>query len=442
MKYIITIFWLFQLLLFMTGCYDDLVSVQNAPADVYAGDIAHKWLDMELKLIKAPGSGFTPPVASRALGYTGLTLYESVVPGMEGYQSLRFPLKMSVNLPKIRYSQEYHWGLSANAAMAQIIRQLYDNASEENLAAIDALEQEQRTAMVQSVADTAIANRSEAFGRTVADAIYLWSSVDGGHMGYAKNTDPNYVPPVGPGLWVPTSAAFPQPVQPYWGRNRAFVPENLQPPCLPSAPREFSTDVASAFYQDALRVYEVSISLTQGQKDIALFWADGGGTLTPPGHSMSIARQVLVKENAGLGRTAEVYAKVGMAVSDAFVSCWKGKYLYNVLRPVTFIRQYIDEDWSPFITTPSFPEYCSGHSTQSGASIQVLTDLFGDNYTFTDRTHEGTYAPRTFTSFMEAGQEATVSRLYGGIHYEPSNDRGLVSGIEIGKNISNIAFKK
>ncbi len=97
---------------------------------------------------------------------------------------------------------------------------------------------------------------------------------------------------------------------------------------------------------------------------------------------------MLRKENADLAKSAEVYARVGIAVADGFIGNWQTKYQYDLLRPVTYIQKFIDPKWQPLLITPPFPEYPSGHSTQSGAAEIVLSQTFGDAYAFTDATHE------------------------------------------------------
>ncbi|MGH9118043.1 MAG: vanadium-dependent haloperoxidase [Acidimicrobiales bacterium] len=163
--------------------------------------------------------------------------------------------------------------------------------------------------------------------------------------------------------------------------------------------------------------------------------------MTPPGHSCAIAGQVLERENASLMRAAETFAKVGIAVNDAFISCWNAKYVYNLLRPVTYLQANVDAGWLPILTTPPFPEYPSGHSVQSGAAFQVLADLFGDDYRFVDRSNDDRRLPRRrFDSFTAAADEAGISRLYGGIHYRTAIERGLVQGRTIGAAVTARPF--
>jgi membrane-associated phospholipid phosphatase len=176
------------------------------------------------------------------------------------------------------------------------------------------------------------------------------------------------------------------------------------------------------------------------QKTIADFWSDGAGaTGTPPGHWIAIVSQIARKDVLSLAEAAEAYSRVGIALHDAFIGSWNTKYTYNLLRPVTYVNGNIDVNWMPYIVTPNFPSYPSGHSMQSSAAAYVLTEMFGVKQ-FTDTTHIDhglvpSPKPRTFNSFYEAAAEAAVSRLYGGIHFSFDNDDGLASGECIGRTI-------
>jgi hypothetical protein len=150
---------------------------------------------------------------------------------------------------------------------------------------------------------------------------------------------------------------------------------------------------------------------------------------------MQVARTL----DVSLAAAAGAYAKTGIAVADAFIACWNTKYLYNLLRPVTYIRNLVDPAWTPLLVTPPFPEYTSGRAVQSGAAAQVLTDLFGE-VAFVDRTHESRGLPaRSFRSFHEGADEAAVSRLYGGIHFRAAIERGLEQGRSTSRHVSTLA---
>lgn len=406
-------------------------------------EVVMAWFDLQLKLVKET-PGFTPPVAARSFGYAGVALYETVVPGMEGYQSLVGQLNELIALPQPDSGMDYHWPTAANSALATINRHLFPTASEENLAAIEALYNQSASQFEAEIAPD-LFQRSDLWGRMIADAVYMWSMNDGGHEGYRRNFPADYVPPAGKGLWLPTppSGGDPQPaLQPYWGDNRPFV-LNAGNQCAPPAPESYSELPEATFYLEAQEVYQTVNNLTAEQLEIAKFWSDDPGvTATPGGHSVSILTQVLRQEHAGLGLAAEAYARMGIALADAFIGCWNIKYQYNLLRPVTYIQKLWNAEWMPILNTPPFPEYPSGHSVQSGAAAAVLTALFGDHYAFVDRTHEDRgFAPRSFNSFNEFAQEAAVSRLYGGIHYRMAIELGLEQGACIGAQVNTLTFK-
>ena len=434
---------LFLLLPLLISCQ---TAAKQQATNEFPSDLATEWFDLELKLIRET-PGFTPPVASRALGYSGVALYESVVAGMPENNSLVGQLHDLESLPQPEEGEVYYWPAAANRAMATILRALYPTAKPENLAAINALESKY-SAQYKEAAGEEIFDRSVAYGTSVADAVFAWSKNDGGHEGYAANFPDSYLPPAGDGLWVSTPPGYQAALQPYWNNNRPFV-LNTEEDCLAPPPTDYSEAEDAPFYAEAMEVYTAVQNLTPEEEAIALFWADDPGTtFTPPGHSISIASIALRQEEADLAMAAETYARVGMAVADAFIGCWHAKYTYNLIRPITYIQNYIDPDWNtPNITdpviTPPFPEYTSGHSVQSGAASAVLTALFGDNYHFTDDTHVNRgLAARTFDSFNDFADEAAISRLYGGIHYRPAIELGVDQGKCIGEQVNALAWKQ
>lgn len=379
-----------------------------ASAYAYGADVASAWFDLALDLVRTT-PGFTPPVASRAFGYAGVTLYRSVHGHRHG---------------------DHHWPTVANSALATTMRSHFPTTSSANLASIDALEA-RFDAEARALLTRHTYRRSVARGTDVARRMFARSQSDGGHEGYLRNF-PAYTPPAGPGAWVPTPPAFQSALQPTWGGNRPFALRSARH-CAPGPPPRYSEQPGSGFYREAHECYTAVTDLTPEQEAIALFWSDDPGqTVTPPGHSISILTQVIRRLDVSLARAAQAYAGVGIAVADAFIACWATKYRYNLLRPVTYIRNFIDPDWMPLLTTPPFPEYTSGHSVQSAAAAQVMTALFGD-VAFTDHTHDARgLAARSFESFREAAEEAAISRLLGGIHFRAAIDRGLRQGACVG----------
>jgi hypothetical protein len=431
-------------LLFLPACKDDKI-FKDGPEE-YESQVAYDYIDLQLKLTQQT-AGYTPPVAARAFGYTGLGLYEALHHGMEGYTSMEGQVQgLAIGaLPTAENKKKHHWGEVANAVLADMLRGFYSTASPANLATIDSLENAYKTVFADEVSDKEF-ELSEKLGKDVAAGIIAYANTDGQAEGYSTNYPTTYTPPVGPGLWRPTPPAFRSALQPYWGNVRTFLASSVSGSTLPvPAPAFNDTDTASAFYNEMEEVYYTVNGLTTEQRTIAKYWSDDpGATCTPPGHSVSIMKYVLIQEGAKLGTTAEAYARMGMAVHDAFVSCWKAKFIYNYIRPISAIQDILDSNWVSILTTPPFPEYPSGHSVQSGAACAVLTAMFGPNYQFTDRTHESRSdidgTPRTFASFEAFAGEAAESRLYGGIHFRSAIANGLGQGVTIGNNVMSLTF--
>ena len=417
----------------------ELAAPTSLATSTYSAEVATKWADMELRLIRN-GTGFSPPVAARALGYAGVALYGAVQPGIAGSQSLAGQLTGLNTLPQPEAGQLYNWAVAANAAQALMAKSLFGNATTAQRTSLDSLE----TALNAAYLTATGFDRSVQFGRAVAQAVFAWSRTDGGHEGYLSNQPAGYVPPTGAGLWVPaSSAASARALLPYWGQNRPFVPADAAL-AMPALPYLYSAQPGSAYYAQVQEVYTTGRNLTAAQRAIALYWADGSQTITPPGHSISIAGIVLRARQATLALAAEAYARVGIAAADAFIGCWKCKYQFNWQRPDAAVQALIDPTWQPLIATPPFPEFVSGHSSQSGAVAQVLEDLFGAQTAFVDNSHQARgvgFEPRSYASFAAFANEAAISRLYGGIHFRSSNEIGLVEGRKVGRNVTALRFK-
>ena len=191
------------------------------------------------------------------------------------------------------------------------------------------------------------------------------------------------------------------------------------------------------------QVYDIKPILTDDQKNIARFWVDQGNGIgyTPNGHELSLAVQALEQTHASLAVAAEALAKVSIAQRDALVIVFRSKFVYNLIRPVSYIQKVIDPAWLPFIPTPSHPEYPAAHSLITGAAMQALERVLGANVSVWMMTYDfrgALYPARHYNSITDAGAEAGISRLYGGIHYLPSINVGLTMGREIGNKVGDI----
>lgn len=417
-------------------------------ADTYAAEIPLAWTLLELRLLQATPN-FTPPVAARTIAYFHLAGYEAMASGSPTYRSLVGQLAGLAELPKSDPKLGYHWSLSAHTAYAFMARQMFLTAPPALRRSIDSMQTVWDARLTQGQPQ-ALVDRSRQYGAAVASAIFDYSMRDGGHEGHLRNFPANFQVRRGTGLWEPTENGQRVPLQPFWGTNRCFAPANASL-SVPTILRP-SYDKNSPFFAEYKAVFDKHRILTQEEKEIAIWWADDPSeTFMPPGHSISIAAQVLAKERVPLDRAAATLAQVGLAVSDAFVHCWKVKYTHFNERPFTYIRKTIDPRWVAFWPAPPFPGFSSGHATQSAATAVVLAAEFGENYAFTDRTWEGRprdqarradFKPRSFTSFWQTAVESANSRFFGGIHTKMDNDAGLAQGKEIGKHIINLTWER
>jgi hypothetical protein len=277
-----------------------------------------------------------------------------------------------------------------------------------------------------------------SLGNIVAERVIDWRRSDGSQRIVA------YSPGTQPGQWRPTPPDFQRAMLPCWayvtpfGIAYASQFRNAFPPTLDSA------EYAAAFEEVKLLGSINSRVRTAEQTQIAHFWADGPGTVTPAGHWNRIAQTVSRSAGLTMHENARLLALLNVAMADGAIVCWDGKYAFNFWRPVSAIheadtdgnqRTRSDRGWWPLLNTPPFPSYTSGHSTFSGAAAQTLTLFFGrDDVRFSD-TSGAARISRTFTSFSQAAEEAGRSRIYGGIHFEFDNRGGLQSGRAVGQYI-------
>lgn len=337
---------------------------------------------------------------------------------------------------------------AASAAAHRVASILYSDA--ENILAWDAAYNE----TLRSIPDNESRRQGIELGKSVADLILASRLNDGSnvikHLQYGS----------APGEWHPTAPIF-EAVLPQWPEVGPFVSPNslfqVEPP-----PALSSTAYAQAV-DEVMRIGGASSAIrTADQTEIARFWADGSGTASPPGHWNQITSDVLTTKQLSLTEQIRAMALVNFAMADAGIASWKAKYDYELWRPIDAIQNgdvdsnpatQVDPTWKPLIVTPPFPAYVSGHSTFSSAASVVLTRLFGPSVSFASQSDtesgwrlvsstEPSPKVRTFTGFTQAAEEAGMSRIYGGIHFNFDNTQGLKLGSDIGNYVSNNVLKK
>lgn len=447
MKFLKFLFCFAVLTLFLWGCKDDdpiePETGISAPARSYDGKMLQDYFYLACRVTQTT-PGFVPTVSARSYGYLGITAYEAVVHGIENAQSLAGQIDALEPgmLPVPEPDKEYNWALAVNAAVSKMLAMMTDkNLTEENQERIDNMYRSNRNEFSKNT-DQSVVERSEDFGYAIADAIYEYSKDDGGHEAYLDPFAQNDHIPDDDYCWIPTGPQ-PVPMSPEWGETRSFI-RGLTEASQPTKPHlPFSTDPASDYYAEAMDVYRQVTELnTEEERTITKYWADDPfETCTPAGHTFNIVTQLLEESKATLEKTAVGLGMMAIAEHDDFISCWKSKYDYWLIRPVSYIQLYIDPSFETVIGTPPFPAYTSGHASEIGSGAKIMDHLFGDgegNYTFTDLSQvQFGFKPRTYDNFYEMADECAKSRFYGGIHYNMDNDDGLKLGFAVGEAVIN-----
>ncbi len=395
-----------------------LVLTAAAVTSTARADVVTVWNSAALDAIRADRT--PPPVASRALAILHVSIYDAV----NGISRTHDPYFVRSDVPASASREA-----AASAAAHDVLVTLFAA----NAASFDAL----NDAILAGVANSPQKSRGIAWGEAVARQILVWRANDG--------FDATVAPPSGsgPGYWVPTPPLFAPYLLPQWGDVAPFAmpaSAHFRPPGPPALD---SAKYAADYNEVKALGAAVGSTRTPEQDLIALFWADGAGTETPPGHWNSIAQSVAVSRQNSMEQNARMFALLNVAMADAAICAWDAKYTYYNWRPVTAIRNgdadgnpatSSDPTWSSFIITPPFPDYVSGHSTFSGAASTVLAMFFGtDHVAFTATSDFLPGVTRQFSRFSDAANEAAVSRLYAGIHYRSANEDGLAVGREIGE---------
>ena len=413
--------------LLITGCKKAKI------AGMDEADVLHQNEDQLTRLIIY--DVFTPPVACRIYAYASLACYEAMRHQNPKYASLIKQLNGFEPAPEPEKGKKYNYTLAATKAFFTVVRKVTFS--------VDSLKNyESRVyGSFKNQLDDSTYARSIAYGEQVAKVVLKRANADNYLQTRGK---PKFLGSNDPGKWHPTPPDYLDGVEYCWGTMHTFVLNNSEQ-FAPPPPPKFSTDKNSSYFKQNVDVYNQSKNLTTEQKEIARYWDDNpfvmehsghmtfaNKKITPGGHWIGITEIACKKTHADAVKTAQAYALISVAMFDAFTCCWQEKYKSSYIRPVTVINDKIDRNWEPMLQTPPFPEYPSGHSTITRSAAVMLTRLFGDNFSFKD-TSDLKYIgmKRNFKSFVQAADEASISRFYGGIHYRNSVDVGADQGKKV-----------
>ena len=382
---------------------------------------------------------FAPPVSSRIYMYASIAGYEAAIQGEKGYKSLVGQINGFEKVAKAEEGKEFCYALASTRAFLSVGKKL--TFAQEMYEEFDKkLEQDYRATGIPDD----VYERSIALGDSIAESVMKYASKDN----YKQTRGFRYTVTYNPGTWTPTPPAYMDAVEPYWTKIRPVGLDSSAQFKAPM-PSKFDLTPGSAYHKEVMEVYNTINNLTNEQRDIANFWdcnpfkmnISGHAMfatkkMSPGGHWLGIVGQVSRQLKKSHVQVAEAFVMTSMSIFDGFISCWDEKYRSIRIRPESVINNSIDKKWMPILQTPPFPEYTSGHSTISSAAATVLTKLYGDNVAFNDST-EIPYGlpPRKFTSFKQAAEEASISRLYGGIHFRPALDQGVIQGAKVANQL-------
>lgn len=381
---------------------------------------------------------FSPPVASRIYVYSSIAGYEALRAGNPPYRSLAGQLNNLMPLPQPLENQTYCYELAAIHAFCTVGKSLI--FSEDKMEAF----QDEMYAEFKSLLPSKVYQRSMEFGDQVAAHILAWADQDNYKQ---TRTFPKYTITDEHYRWKPTPPDYMDGIEPHWNKIRPFLLDSATQ-FVPNPPTPFDLSQGSKFHEELMEVYHALEADDREERiAVASFWdcnpyvsthsghvMFAAKKITPGGHWIGITQIACKESGADMMRSAEAYAWVSLSLADGFISCWDEKYRSSLIRPETVINSHLDEDWRPALQTPPFPEHTSGHSVISMAAATVLTHLFGEPFPFVDTTEEEYGLPaRSFKSFMQASEEAAISRLYGGIHYRPAIDEGVKQGRQVGE---------
>jgi hypothetical protein len=384
--------------------------------------------------------GFPPPVASRVYVYPHIAHYitlQSFYPDSLGYISNKLNgLESLTEIDKTNVNAE----LASLLAFCKIGRKVvFSEFYMEDLA-----EEFKEKARQENLSENVI-NASEKYAAEVASHLSMWIDKD---KYIQTRTFDRFTSTKKPQNWRETPPDYIEALEPFWNQIRPLVIDSVSIFVANPTPA-YETSKDSEFYKMVYEVYEKSKNLDSLKIATAWFWDDNPNTtihqghmvavihkISPPGHWLNIIHQITEKENSSLFRTTTAYTFTATAMFDAIISCWHEKFKTDLVRPITYIQEYIDVTWRPVIQTPPFPEYTSGHSAISASAAGVLNAVFGNNYSFSDNTNELFNAgTRTYNTFEEAAWEVSLSRFYGGIHYMNGVQEGNRQGYFIANHI-------
>jgi hypothetical protein len=294
----------------------------------------------------------------------------------------------------------------------------------------------QRAASLAAITDTNVAiQQGLSWGQNVADQIWAWRNQDG-----FANVLPPYLGGTQPGEWRPTPPAMAPGLVPQLATTTPWI-IGLPSEFRTAGPPAMTSDQYTADFNEVKNMGSSTNSgRTADQTLFAKFWQAGN----PPDYWDPVAISLAAQSQFSMLRTARLLALVNLGIADAAIGCWDAKYTYSFWRPITAIQlgdtdgndaTMSDSAWTPLIVTPPFPEYPSAHSCVSGAASHILSQIFGEETSFSVASDAMPGVTRKFHSFTAALEEVKNARVFGGIHFRTATVDGTALGVAVGDYI-------
>ena len=375
---------------------------QTAIFNRWNGRAATQWNRIARDLVISNDT--VPPRAARVYAALSIAQYDATIAAARAGRDFRraTPAQTSAQIQPLSANSDGYPARTAALcrASADVLKAIYPSSTTQ----IEAAQSE--CAQSRLVGGVSFPSDIEA-GAQVGDdiAAKVLARISSDNSDKAEAPQPK---PAGPGVWPGDKGLLPS-----WKLVRPWLTSDITQ-FRAATPPAFDSPT---FKADLAEVRQISDNRSAGQLEIALFWADAAQTFTPPGHWNLFADRIIQSHNLTDAQAARVYALLNVAQQDAGIACWDAKYTYWVLRP-----SQADPNITTPVGLPNFPSYVSGHSTFSGAAAQVLGALFPDEKSAVDQLAE----------------EASVSRIYGGIHYRFD----ATNGIAVGRSVANLAVAR
>lgn len=360
-------------------------TVARASARPSDEPLGARWIELAMDYVSQRTKD--PPAASRAYALVAVA----------GHDALLAARHWSAESPGANYSDD----AAVAGAASRVVAHLFP---EQPALRLDRMAEE--TAAERGMEGAA----GLALGREVAGRVIAYAQADGSDRAWDGSGRPDV-----PGAWSPPPGSVSPPVQPLAGSWKTWVltaGNEFRPPPPPAYG-------SAGYLAEARELVQIGDELTGKQKRIAKFWEGGEGTSLPPGIWNRVVIDYLEEHPVSRAEQVRTLALINIALADAGVAAWDAKYAYWTTRPENGIRELLDPEWRPYLKTPLFPAYVSGHSTYSAAVAEVLAGLFPDDE----------------ERFRSMGEEAGISRLLGGIHWRSDHTEGSRMGAKVGRRV-------